>query len=218
MTQHNLPPGKLMRFDKLEPGMRVMSPNGIVTVGNTYDVHVPETMYEILTDASDVPLKASGNHLWYIETANDRSMHRMRLKYSQQVLRPLPDSVRSALEMHAEDTTGIAEERSLSGMLEIVEDLESSTKAKHAVFSRIAKSIGHVAEEETVIQDLGSHDKHRTSTMKMYNATVFSQQVLALTGERKYRKRWIVKVGQVVTTEDLVHLYRDAELPVMNML
>lgn len=210
-----LPPGRLMRFDELEQGMHVMSPDGVVEIAEAHDVHIPEKMYEIIGEDNE-PLKVSGNHLWYIETQNDRSMHSMRLKQGKNVLSDLTDAAYETLEETAFDDTDNIIETSLADMIELVDGFENTEK--NAVLTRIAKSIGHIAENDTVIQDISSAEQHRGTTVKMYDAVVFCQQILALTGDRKYRKRWGIKVGQVVTTEDLVHLYDSAELPVVDML
>lgn len=216
MQPEHLPPGKLVRFDELEPGMHIMSPNGPVEIMNAYDTHIPEKMYEILLEGAETPLKASGNHLWYVVTQNDVSMHSMRLKQGKKALQNLDADMIYTLEETAYDTTHNILETSLADMVSLVGGMENTEKK--TTLTRIAQSIGHIAENRAVIHDDSATEGYRTTVLRMYDAVVFAQQILALTGKRKYKKQWPIKVGRVITTEDLVNIYDTAELPVIEML
>lgn len=216
MEHEQLPPGRVMRFADLKPGMKVLGPNGVVEIAETHDIHVPETMYEIEGEGASEPIRVSGNHLWYVETANDKSMHSLRLRESKKAFADLSDDAYETLEETAYDTSHNIIETSLADMFELVDAFEN--KHKEAAVTRIAKSLGHITEVNTTFQDIAYDEVEEGAMIKMYDAVLFSQQILALTGKRKYRKQWTVKIGQVITTERLVEIYETVELPVVKML
>lgn len=191
------------RFGDLEVGDEIPDDNDDwETVVEVYDEHLPESMYEVTTDEGQV-VEVSGNHLWYVETSLDRSLHAHRLKNSAKVLqRCLSEEVVEAFEMIAtDDDNEYLIETMLKDMIELSESRDPELLG---VFSRIAESVGHVSENNVVVQDLETGEQEVSRIVRGYDARRFAQQVLALTGIRKYRSQWPVIVGRIVTTEEII--------------
>ena len=129
------------RFGDLEVGDEIPDDNDDwETVVEVYDEHLPESMYEVTTDEGQV-VEVSGNHLWYVETSLDRSLHAHRLKNSAKVLqRCLSEEVVEAFEMIAtDDDNEYLIETMLKDMIELSESRDPELLG---VFSRIAESVG----------------------------------------------------------------------------
>jgi hypothetical protein len=204
----------LKKFGDLVPGDIIRGADGReVKVVAAHDWHVPQTMYELeLEDGST--LKASGNHLWYIETEFDYSLHRKRRADGKRLFKNISEEGMDLLIEQAsfEDYT----ETALMDMVALA-DAVGNPEATQALV-RIAESIGHVAENNQALEDLASGEILESVLVRTYDAKVFSQQILSLTGKREYKKRWPLIVGRVVTTEDIVNFYGDSDIPVMNKL
>lgn len=212
------------KFGNLEIGDKILSADGsTVNVTEAYDEHIPEDSYKIEMDNGSI-IKASGNHLWYIITENDKYYHNNRLKKSKKILKKYMDAnVESPLaDLALEDDTGDVIETSL---LDILSMLTKEDKSYHkilsnehyglrAVIERIAKSIGHVSENKVKLEDNYSNISIPEYEVKYYDARVFAQQILLLYRPRIYKKlEWEVKKGRVVTTRELINLTDDYEIP-----
>lgn len=201
----------LVKFGDLQDGDIIRGANGEpLMVKKTYNTHIPETMYEIEADNGNI-IKASGNHLWYIETSNDYSMHRQRRISGKKIVSKLNSDALQLLVETAESEDEI--ETSVADMIELVGSRKDPEVVQMIV--RIAESLGHIAENNSEMSDLHTGEKITTEN-RTYDAKLFSQQILSMFG-RKMKKRWPLIIGRVVTTEQLVTLYEDAELPVMKM-
>lgn len=209
MTEAQAQPSTLKNFGELEEGDRILGPDGQpVTVTRAYDAHVPQRMYELELEDGTV-VQASGNHLWYIEPSEDRLAHSDRLKRARRLLKGHKDWHEEALFVAtAQEPYEIGLE-DLMNFFDFIEDYNE----RYYLLLRVAESIGHVAEEETSYQDFFTGEQTNPSFEKVYDARRFYQQLLSLTGERKYRKRWPVILGRVVTTDTLFHRYPDADIP-----
>lgn len=204
----------LKKFGDLVEGDIIRGQDGrSVRVTKAYEVHTPEKMYEIENEFGEI-LKASGNHLWYIETDLDYSLHRSRRKEGKEFF---SDLSAEAIELLLESTDYETDtETSLMDMVALT-NVIGNRPATQAII-RIAESIGHIAENDTVLQDIDSGEMITNTTVRTYDARMFSQQILSLTGKKEYKNKWPLIVGRVVTTEEIVNFYSDAELPVMTLL
>lgn len=201
----------IKRFGDLVPGDVISGADGQeVRVVEAYDPHTPDSMYELEMD-DGTTIKASGNHLWYIETGLDYSLHRKRRKDGRRFLKNLSDE---ALELLIESASyDTPTETALIDMVALVDAIDNHAATQAIV--RIAESIGHIAENNTALEDMDTGNIIENATVRTYDAKLFSQQILSLRGARDDRKRWPLLVGRVVTTEDIVNFYSNAEIPVM---
>lgn len=204
----------LKRFGDLVPGDVIRGADGReVKIVAAHDEHIPDTMYELELDTG-ATLKASGNHLWYIETEFDYSLHRKRRADGKRLFKNISqDGMELLIEQaNYEDYT----ETALMDMVALA-DAVGNREATQALV-RIAESMGHVAEDNQALEDLETGEILESVLVRTYDAKIFSQQILSLTGKREYKKRWPLIVGRVVTTEDIVNFYSDSDIPLMNRL
>lgn len=204
----------LKKFGDLVPGDVIRGADGReVKVVAAYDEHVPETMYELELD-SGATIKASGNHLWYVETEFDYSLHRKRRADGKRFFKNIS---KDGMELLIEQANYVDyTETALMDMVALA-DAVGNREATQALV-RIAESMGHVAENNQALEDLESGEVIQDVMVRTYDAKIFSQQILSLTGKREYKKRWPLIVGRVVTTEDIVNFYANSDIPVMNKL
>lgn len=194
-------------FGDLQPGDVIAGSDGQPTqVVSAYDVHVPQTMYRIEFEEGKV-IEASGNHLWYVETSLARSLHRGRVKNASNLLKKV------LVGKILEDALVIADmdeaaEMSLSDLTNVFGDSPEMV----TVLSRVAASVGHVSEENTTHQDMFTEEVVSIHTLRQYDARRVMQQLLAL-AFRKYRKKWPIVVGEVMTTEDMANLSLVTSIP-----
>lgn len=204
----------LKKFGDLVPGDVIRGADGReVKVVAAHDWHVPETMYELeLEDGST--LKASGNHLWYIETEFDYSLHRKRRADGKKLFKNISEDGMELLieQANFEDYT----ETALIDMVALADGVNDREKTQALV--RVAESIGHVAESNQALEDLATGEILESVLVRTYDAKIFAQQILSLTGKREFKKKWPLIVGRIVTTEDIVMFYPDADIPVMKKL
>ena len=81
----------LKKFGDLKPGDVIVGKNGEpTTVVEVYDEHIPERMFEIEMD-NGTTIKASGNHMWYVETDFDYVYHRERRSKGKKALQNIFD-------------------------------------------------------------------------------------------------------------------------------
>lgn len=206
----------LKTFKELQEGDLIPGTNGPTMVTKGYDTHIPDEMFRLSFEDDNGELKtidASGNHLWYVESSIDKSMHSSRLRDGLKVLKYLHPSTIENLSDIA--LNGSDHETGLIDMIELLK-AHGDERIKNLLI-RVAESIGPVSEENTILEDLYSGEKMTSSNSRLYDASLFSQQVLAL-GNRKIRKRWPVIVGQVMTTSQLANLSFDINIPVVKPL
>lgn len=204
----------LKKFGDLVPGDIIRGADGReVKVVAAHDWHIPDTMYELEREDGSI-IKASGNHLWYIETEFDYSLHRKRRADGKRLFKNISEEGMELLIEQAsfEDYT----ETALMDMVALADGVGDPEKTQALV--RIAESIGHVAENKQALEDLASGEILESILVRTYDAKIFSQQILSLTGKKEFKKRWPLAVGRVVTTEDIVNFYADSDIPVMNKL
>lgn len=201
----------IKRFGDLVEGDVVRGANGQeVVITKAYAEHIPDKMYEIELEDGTI-IKASGNHLWYIETDMDYALHRKRRQDGKRLLKNLS---KDALDLLIESAGyEVTTETALMDMVTLA-DAEENRETIQALV-RIAESIGHVAENNTSFEDMDTGESVDSTTLRTYDAKIFSQQILSLAGNKSYKKRWPLIVGRVVTTEEMVNFYSDADIPVM---
>lgn len=201
---------KQMRFGDLKGGETILTPDGQMgVVGKAYDVHIPESMYR-LTDSEGGEIEASGNHLWYVVTEVNRDLHKRRLKEGAKIGKLLSKESIEALESVAFDERLL--EMAIVDVLELMDEVEENSEGLHDAVVRTAESIGHIAEE-TISYEEDFEESETSETMRSYDANRFAKQLLSLFNIKKYRKKWPVIVGEVMTTEDIVNLECDVWIP-----
>lgn len=204
----------IKKFGDLVEGDIILGADGQeVRVTRAYDQHIPDKMYEIEME-DGTTIKASGNHLWYIETDIDHALHRNRRSEGKKLFKDLSQDAMDLLIESADYETPT--ETALMDMVTLA-NAEENRDATQALV-RIAESMGHVAENKTSFEDVETGEAMGSTVLRTYDAKVFSQQLLSLAGDKKHRKRWPLIVGRVVTTEELVNFYSDAEIPVMRKI
>lgn len=202
----------LKRFGDLKPGDVIVGRDGKpTTVVEAYDEHIPERMFEIEME-DGTTIKASGNHMWYVETKFDHSYHRQRRVSGRKALKEITSET-------VENLKGIATaedeiETSLSDMVNLLDAEENNEIIQ--VLDRIASSLGHISENKNIYRDyLTGEEIENPTVVRHYDAKQFCQQILSLTGKRSFKKQYPLIVGQVITTEDLLDLGEDVEIPVV---
>lgn len=205
------------RFGDLEVGDRILgSDNQEVEVVQVYDEHIPEKMYEIEMDNGEV-IKASGNHLWYVETDFDHSFHRERKrlgkKHFGRLKKEIIDNLNAIYSSEDDIETG------LSDIVNLCE-IESTNYEAINVLERIASSIGHVAENESQYEDFltGETMSNESNAVRYYDAKIFAQQVLSVTGKRPYVKKFPLIVGRIMTTEQMLDYGDGLDIPVLKKM
>lgn len=202
---------ELKRFGDLREGDYVMGSHGEpVRVNKVYEEHLPETMWELENDQGDL-IRVSGNHLWYCESELDWALHMERRRIGRKLFKNAPRETFDLLEEAANKEEPV--ETRLIDMISLLK--AEGNKEFTSAIVRVASSIGHVAEETITYEDLsgaGREDKH----VRSYDARRFAQQLLALSGQRKYRRSYKLIVGSVMTTEQMLEVRDFVELPVVN--
>jgi hypothetical protein len=203
---------ELKNFGDLKPGDVLLGSNGQpVTVVKAYDEHIPESMWEIeLEDGSLI--KASGNHLWYCETRLDWELHALRKRTAKKFLKNVTPQAIALLEESAAKENPV--ETRLVDMVTLLQAASSQDFVN--VIERVADAIGHVSENTMVFEDLNG-DGDEEESIRTYDARLFAQQLLKLTGRRKY-KHYRLIVGSIMTTDAMMELGETVEIPVTNPL
>lgn len=209
-------------FGDLQAGDKIIGPKGEeFTIKHAYVEHVPEKMYELILDdgtSEGVLIKASGNHLWYIEPEEDKIAHSTRLQNSKKLLTGI----------EADNSGWVEEALSVLDMNEYSQyemafddfynffDFIVNENDRYFLVKRVLDSIGHIVEESNVNRDLVSGEEQLGGMEKLYDAQRAFKQFLSLTGVKEYRKKWPVIVGRVVTTDEIFEKYPDTEIPALN--
>lgn len=199
-------------FGDLEPGDFVVGSKGQpVEVTAVYDTHMPATMWELELE-DGVFIKASGNHLWYCETTLDWALHYQRRKEAKKSLKNIRPQAIAILEK-----TAASDQIIETSLIDMVTLLQASDKPILLnVLTRIAESIGHIAENISTLDVLDEYEVQE-EIVRMYDARLFTQQILALTGRRKYRATHVI-VGSIMTTDEMMELSEIIEIPVTQPL
>lgn len=197
----------------LEPGDRIPSDDGgLVEIARAYDIHVPETMYELTNDAGDT-IRVSGNHLWYIESSLDIAMHPTRIKEAKSALKSVPDETFDLMRDFVNDPSSSDEEVSFADLSKLLGD---SIRMNNVV-QRVLSSIGPVSENYYTDYELGEeYDPAVESIMiPQYNKKAAYEQLLVLAARKKEDRGFDIIVGRVVSTERLVEEmeYSEVNIP-----
>lgn len=197
------------RFGDLVPGDVLIGPGGNeVTVTTVYDAHTPESMYEVESEDGKTVV-VSGNHLWYVVTALDRALHNLRIRDGRRYFGQLDAQVIE--DMEEVSSSDNPTETTLIDMISLCR-MEGNEKGINALV-RVAESLGPVSENQTGYVDYYTGEEVTKMTVRGYDARLFCQQVLCLTGKRKYKKRYPLIAGRVVTTEAMLLLGDDITVP-----
>lgn len=203
---------ELKNFGDLQPGDQLIGSDGQpVTVVRAYDEHIPENMWEIeLEDGSLI--KASGNHLWYCETRLDWELHALRKRIAKKLLKNATPQAIALLEESAAKENPVE-----TRLVDMVTLLQAAGNQEYVnTIERVADAIGHVSENTMVFEDLNGEGGEEES-IRTYDARLFAQQLLKLTGKRKY-KHYRLIVGSVMTTDAMMELGETVEIPVTKPL
>lgn len=198
-------------FGDIQEGELVRGKNGLTSVTDAYPDHIPESMYEIVTEG-DKTIKASGNHLWYVETIFDREAYRKRKKDGRKWFKTLDSKIVERLEEWAEDNN---DEEVTLGRYCADLDLEFGSLGTYLV-SRIALGIGPVSNFNTFVDYLEDKDYEPVleHSENGYNRSMLSQQVLSFKNRRNAKN---LIVGRVITTEELAD-FPSSLLPEVDIL
>ena len=199
-------------FGELQVGDFVVGSDGKpVEVLRVYDEHIPETMWELEMEDGTL-ISASGNHLWYCETSLDWELHRSRKIVGKKLWRTLTKETRALLE-----ETATKDESVETRLIDMVTLLRvSDNREFFQAVERIADAIGHVAEETSTYEDF-LWDESEEELIRTYDARLFAQQLLALSGERRYSHHKLI-VGSVMTTDAMMSMGDSVEIPVTRAL
>lgn len=186
------------KFGELTKNDVILTPTNQETrVTQAYQTHLPQKMFE-LTFADGTTINASGNHLWYIESTTDKQNHADRIKKTRKTLQKIiTPQIETKL---LKNTTQTHTETTLTEIFHLLE----CDNEHYPIIARIAESIGHVAEETIIYEDLYDGEQQTGDTIRTYDAQLFSQQILSLS-HKKHARKWPIIKGRVVTTEDLFH-------------
>lgn len=204
------------KFGDLKPGDVIRGSDGReVVVTRAYDAHMPERMFEIELENGST-IKASGNHLWYVETSFDHAYHRERRREARVALKKLlTEEMLNNLINIAESENDIE-----TSLMDVNNLLEADDKRIiNYILERVVESIGHISENSSEMEDLltGERIVSPVNDVRHYDAKLIAQQVLSLTGKRKYVKKYPLVVGKVVTTLDLLEM-DDVDIPVLQSI
>ena len=189
--------------------------NDPVKVSGTSQTHVPDKMFKVIDDNGN-ELDVSGTHLWYIVTEFHRGVHHERKKRAKKTLAKLLKDkyVVSTLEDFADNVYKKDESIEIT-VVDMIALLFNNDKPDFNdpnvietfhILNRIASSIGVTTEANVEYRDMAYVDEKEFQRINYYDARLFSQQVLALSGMRKYVKKYKILIGQVVTTERMFEL------------
>lgn len=197
---------------ELKVGDYVVSEQGKpVEIVESYDKHIPATSFDVYDEEGN-SITASGNHLWYVITSEDKASHHERVKYAQKVLAPMVwenSFVYNNLMSWADGSfkEGEVLETSVMDVLallhndEYVDTSDPVVMRTLATLARIADSVGPVSENKVTYQDFAFGDEE-VESISHVDARAFAQQVLAIAHD-DLRTRWPVRVGKVIDTDTM---------------
>lgn len=205
---------EVKNFGDLVEGDLVLGKDGQpVAVSTVYEEHIPEKMYEIM-DENGTIINVSGNHLWYVETENNLSLHFNRVKKSRKFLKKILDetTVNKLYEV------AMSDEKIETALIDMISAIKSEENQEGInIVTRIARSLGRVSDNNEILEDFETGEKIKTNNIPYYDGKLFCQQILSLYN-RKYAKIWPIIKGEVVNTEQLLQFYETANIPVVNSI
>lgn len=193
------------RIGDVEPGDILVGPeNQPVRVKRGYEEHIPEDMFVFTVD-SGMKVKASGNHLWYVETETDRALHRSRLAKGRKLGKRLRETAIELLEDYARHDD-LDDGISLYELCSLV-DADSDITTMDAI-ARIAESLGPIVMETYMEKETGE-----TSELWKYSRKLAAQQVLSVFDVARYRREFPPIVGRVVNTRQIAEMNEVVHIP-----
>lgn len=210
---------EIVQFGDIKPGDYLLDENDEpVEVKTVTERHLPSRMFEV-GDGQGNTIKVSGNHMWYIVTDNDRETHVHRIEETKQAISPLIKGKHNSIvknrlisfaeNFYKKDFPVEIPVLDMTALLFDKNDIDVKDPKVAQVFycvQRIADSVGIVSEQKTTLQDLAYVDESEDFKENFYDARLLSQQILAIAGERKWKKKYPIRVGKVVTTIDMLEL------------
>lgn len=192
---------EVVNFEDLKESDFVLSSSNEPTaISEAYEEHIPETMFELTTDSGET-IKASGNHLWYAITNNDRDLYHYRLRLGKKLGKNISQkSIKILEEIAMLDSVEI----SVREMLDSIDERAFLNNPLSYAILRVAEGVGPIAERNFFIDYLDDEsDPLLETTVILYDSKRFAQQLLSFFNVEKYRKKWPLLVGRVMTTEEL---------------
>ena len=157
--------------------------------------------------------------MWYVVTDIDRAMHAERVKEAKKVLAPLLNKKHNSVvknrlisfaeNVYREDFPLEIPTVDMVALLYNDNNVDMSNPDVNRVFhvvQRISDSVGVVSEQNTTLRDYVFVDEKEEFKEKFYDARLLAQQILSLAAERKWRKKYPIRVGKVVTTVEMLEL------------
>lgn len=190
-----------------------------VEVTDVYPEHVPDRMFRVEDEEGNY-VDVSGTHLWYVVTSGDKEFHSERVKIAKDCLFPILEENKYAkdnLLSWADNTfkkdeileTTVADVISLLYNDDSVDLIDPDKQEVIYSVSRIAQSIGHVAESNIEYQDLAFVDEKEFEKVNLYDARQIAQQILSICYPKLYKKRFPIRVGKVITTIEMFNLLEE---------
>lgn len=190
---------EIIDFGDLKKGDIIVGSQSLTEVTEGFEHHIPKSMY-LLETSSGIEFEASGNHLIYIVTANNRDLHKLRLSNGKKIGKKLTDESIRVLQEAAASSNG--EEALIADFQDF---LEPKSDDLTQMLVRVAESIGPTSESLLYVDDLEANEKPLYSTaVYSYDRKIFAQQLLSLFNIGKARKEWPLIVGIVITVEMLL--------------
>lgn len=205
---------EVKNFGDLVEGDYIQGPDGSpVEITSVYEKHIPETMYEIEIEDGN-KIKVSGNHLWYVETENNLAMHHNRVKEARKYLKNKlsSENINQLLDVANSDEDI---ETALIDMVAAINSVNNNEGVR--IVARIARSLGKVSDNNEMLKNYETDEILSENNIPYYDGKLFCQQILALY-DKKYARKWKIRKGEVVTTEELLDFYDTANLPVIEKL
>lgn len=126
------------KMNELKPGDKIIGSDGKLTeITNVYEEHIPEEMYEI--DFGEFTIEASGNHLWYCETNEDRKNESYYRKLMENYM------MSEVLEFPEEENTAYPKEMLASKL--------STNGYSYEFILKVCETIGHSYNMNNAIYD-----------------------------------------------------------------
>ena len=210
---------EVVKFGELKPGDFILDEdNNPVEVLSVTEKHIPDRMFKV-GDGQGNTIKVSGTHMWYVVTDIDRAMHVERVKEAKKVLAPLLNKKHNSVvknrlisfaeNVYREDFPLEIPTVDMVALLYNDNNVDISNPDVNRVFhvvQRISDSVGVVSEQNTTLRDYVFVDEKEEFKEKFYDARLLAQQILSLAAERKWRKKYPIRVGKVVTTVEMLEL------------
>lgn len=203
---------RVKRFDELVEGDIVKTPTGEARVSKVYEKRQFDTTFEIETldkESGTISLlKVSGDHLFYVVSEVDIENFRARKKASKKALSIVSPKALSTLETMAADKGA---EVSIKHLVDILLDGAENPSSEQAssvlsVVLRCAQAVGHTSENEGVAVDDNGDAVGYLTTTRYYPADRLAQQVLVMTGKKKYAKVYTPLKGRVIDAKTIALL------------